>query len=313
MPKIDSSFFPSKSLSHSSLKENNIDKLEQQFEHEQMESCLIYQDNVLVYTFEKKLKLATQLHKVNSVTKSFLSSLIGIALEKGYLTSLEQPLSDFFSPRESQSSEVNQITLRHLLTMTSGFDPRKWTNVATSENWTETILNEPLKHSPGEKMVYNNSDSHLLSAILQVATRKSTQDFANEYLFQPLGIDDYQWKKSSDHVSIGGYGLYMTPIDAMKYAVLYLQKGIWNDRQILPADWIEEATRPHVSTDKWKQAYGFHWWVSDEKPAFYYAAGRGGKFLFISPEQQLAVVFTANLSNKESLLPYQWFVRYILD
>ncbi|WP_416150529.1 serine hydrolase domain-containing protein [Salipaludibacillus sp. HK11] len=298
------------------LSQKNIDKLEAHYHDYDVETCMIYKKDCLIYTFEKNTNQMNDLHKVNSVTKSILSSLIGIAIDKGGISSIDQPVTDFFEIKNGWKNGVDEITIRHLLTMTSGIDARKWKQVINTKDWATAILSDQLQTNPGNKMIYSNSDSHLLSAILHKATKMNPKDFANEYLFKPLNIRNFKWETAPNNLPVGGYGLFLSPLDIMKYAVLILQNGTWEGQKLISKSWIEEATKSHVSTEKPNQSYAYHWWISAPNSTnhsrFFYAAGRGGKFIFIQPEQQLAVTFTADLSDKDSLLPYQWFFRYIL-
>lgn len=317
MQKEPSSPFQHSTLEEAKLSQEKIDKLAKHFNDYDIETCMIYKSNALVYTYEKTDNLSKEPHKINSVTKSVLSSLIGIALQEEYLSSIDEPITKFLASTEDYETQVDHLTIRHLLTMTSGLDPAKWNQAIESTHVIDDILTESFQTEPGEKMVYNNSDSHILSAILEKTSGMNAAKFAEKYLFNSLEISDYKWEKDENDLSIGGYGLYLTPVDLMKYAVLILQEGEWQGEQLISKSWIQEATEAHVSTDRSNQSYGYHWWVSeplnDLQPRFYYAAGRGGKFIFVEPNQQLAVTVTARLSSKDSLLPYQWFVRYILD
>lgn len=315
---IDSSFpFQRSTIEKVNLSQNKIEKLKNHFSDYDIETCMIFKSNALVYQYEQAENLINIPHKVNSVTKSVLSSLIGIALEKDYLSSIDQPVTNYLSSTEYKSSHLKDLTIKHLLTMTSGLDSTKWKHAIESRNPVNGILTDSFYSAPGEKMVYNNSDSHLLNAVLENVTGMNPSVFLEKYLFQPLQISNYTWKKDSSDLPIGGYGLYLTPVDLLKYAVLILQKGQWQGKQLISKDWLKEATSPHVPTEKSNQSFGYHWWVShsvnDLQPSFYYAAGRGGKFIFVSPNQELAVTFTANLPSHDSLLPFQWFVRYILN
>ncbi|SES24714.1 CubicO group peptidase, beta-lactamase class C family [Salipaludibacillus aurantiacus] len=303
------------STEEAGIQKEKLMEMEKQFAGKEIETCLIYKDNGLAYTYEQHKGLLTTPHKINSVTKSVLSILIGKALEENYLSSLDLSIGDILSSNGETDETVLQMSVEQLLTMTSGFDLKSWKEISQSPDWIHAIMSKPPASSPGKKMTYNNSDSHLLSAVVQKVTGMKTKEFAARYLFEPLQIQDYEWEDDPDGVSLGGYGLYLTPVDLLKYAVMILQNGKWEGKEVIGADWINQALKKHTKTDKFKQYYGYHWWVSEgsngKHPALYYAAGRGGKFIFIVPEQNLAAVFTADLTVKESLLPYQWFVRYI--
>ncbi|WP_280770955.1 serine hydrolase domain-containing protein [Salipaludibacillus daqingensis] len=310
MSKHHSSFFSHATIKESNLSKSKIESLEKQFDDYKIETVMIYQSSALAYTYERTENLILEPHQMNSVTKSVLSTLIGIAIDKEQIDSLDHSIATYFPYYKGN------ITIRQLLTMTSGVDPTIWKQAIESPDSVEKILTSALPKDPRNQMVYNNADSHLLSAILEKATEMNPLTFAEKYLFRPLKMNNYSWDKDSFELPIGGYGLFLTAEDLMKYAVMMLQNGQWEGEQVVSESWTREASKQHVSTEKWKQSYGYHWWVSESvnhQPEFYYAAGRGGKFIFICPEQQLAVTVTANLSTKDSLLPYQWFVKYIIN
>ncbi|RKL69331.1 hypothetical protein CR203_04705 [Salipaludibacillus neizhouensis] len=289
----------------------NLEKECKQFE---METCIIYRNNAISYTYEQKQGLLTEKHRLNSVTKSIVSSLVGIALEENKGFSIDKKLISYYDQIDNES--MSQVTIGNLLTMNSGFKPEDWKQVTESQNWIDTTFSLSLEDKPGEQMNYNNIDSHILSDLIQKVTGHSSTEFLKEKLLKPMDIHDYVWEADPNDIPIGGYGIYLTPIDLLKYGVLIMQKGVWNNQQLIPASWVEEAVCGKVKTDKWKQQYGYHWWVSEEvnerQPSFFYAVGRAGKFIFIYPQKHLVVVFTGALSSKDSLLPYQWFVKYIL-
>lgn len=309
--------FTSSSIETEGLSNEVISKLENECKQFDMETCIIYRNNAIVYTYEQTKESLKEKHRLNSVTKSIVSSLVGIALHENKLPPIDKTLPSLNSYSHIQNEAVSQVTIKHLLTMTSGFQPKDWKRVTQSQRWIETILSLTLENVPGAQMNYNNIDSHLLSDIIQQVTGSSSADFLHERLLKPLDINDFTWEEDPTGISIGGYGIYLSPLDLLKYGVLILQEGVWNEQQLIPASWIKEATSAQVETDKWKQQYGYQWWISekvdDRQPSFFYAAGRGGKFLFIYPEKNLVVVFTGSLSSKDSLLPYQWFVKYILN
>lgn len=317
MSEIDLHPFTGSTLENEGIHTEKIIELEKQFSKFNVETFTIWRNGVIAHTFEQKTGLLREKHRLNSVTKSFLSSLIGIAIYEGKISSINQPVSDFFQQTKGVSTELQRINLKQLLTMTSGFQPRDWNRITESSHWMNTILSLSLQHSPGKMMTYNNIDSHLLSAIIHQATGSSASEYLQENILIPLDIHKISWEKDPGDIAIGGYGIHLSPLDLLKYGILILQNGVWNNQQIIPSSWVGEATSEKVNTDKWKQHYGYHWWISEKiakkQPSFFYAAGRGGKFLFIYPEKNLIAVFSGSLSSKDSLLPYQWFVKYVLS
>lgn len=208
---------------------NQLNKLDKKFTKDKINSCLVYYKNSIVYEYYRNNKMKEKLHKINSVTKSVISILIGIAIDKGFLKGVTQPISDFFP---DMKEEKKGITIEHLLTMSPGLD---WPEFSTwggrampmmnSKDWVKFILERKMIEKPGENMYYNSGASHLLSAILQMATGQKVTEFAEKYLFHPLGIKEYDWYSDSKGIVIGGFGLSLKSEDMLKIGKLMLQDG----------------------------------------------------------------------------------------
>ncbi|MWV44342.1 serine hydrolase [Paenibacillus sp. HJL G12] len=278
-----------------------------------MESCVIYKENSVVFEYYKNWKIKDKQYKVYSITKSIISALYGIAIQQGDIENEDVPISNYFSGIEDTKKG---ITIRHLLMMSSGL---RWSGNAAmipTKNWVKFILEQPVESEPGTQMKYSCGNSHLLSAILQKATQTSTTNIAKKNLFLPLGIQNFNWYHDAQGVSIGGFGLILKVEDMLKFGRLYLQKGEWNSKQLIPAEWIEKSTNLISTTDK--SSYGYHWWIMNhnsvdyETGKTYYAAGRGGQYIFINQEKGLVTVFTSNFTD-DSSSPKQYFQNYILN
>jgi CubicO group peptidase (beta-lactamase class C family) len=240
---------------------------------------------------------------VHSVTKSVTSALIGIALEKGHLDSLDQKLIEFFPEylKDEPDPRKKEISLKDLLTMSAGF---KWNDRGpvmrywyTSLDWAEFTLELPLENNPGDKFNYNSSISHLLSIILTKATKTGTLDFANQNLFGPLGISGF-WHLDPQGYHIGGFGLSLTARDLAKIGFLYLNNGYWNGRSIVPENWVKESTAQQIEAFRsplyGRFGYGFHWWVKQVDGVDSFRAwGRRGQFIVIVPELDLVIAVTS--------------------
>lgn len=238
--------------------------------------------------------------EVASVTKSFTSALFGIALREKYIESIEQKLADFFPEYITPSTDprVARITLRHLLTMTAGFDwseegPWGWPQ---GQNWMRYILNTPIAYEPGSRFGYNTPSIHLLSGVLTKQTGMSTMSFAERYLFKPLGIQPAKWLTDPQGFYNGGTGLWLTARAMAKFGYLYLNDGYWDGRQVIPADWVKASTQKQSEGGfPEHRSYGLLWWTTVDRghPA-YYAAGYGGQLIYVIPDLDVVVVITSD-------------------
>jgi len=232
-------------------------------------------------------------HNVKSASKSIISALVGIAMEKKYLNSLHQKVTEFF-PEYVHESSKQSISLYNLLTMTAGLNWMEDSGPSPYdlENW----IKIPMRDKPGEKFEYNTMLPHMMSAILTKVSGESTKNFADKYLFNPLGIKSYQWTKSSDGYYHGGSDIFLTPRDMAKFGYLFLNKGRWKQQQIVSEKWVKESTSQKVKIpDNINYAkdldYGYWWWIQEKG---YMAWGAGGQYIIVRPDLDLVVVITAN-------------------
>ena len=249
-------------------------------------SLLIARNGSLVFEYYRLPHQRTQAYSIQSATKSFTGALVGIALRQGYLDSLDHRVIDFFpeccAPEEA-SSQLESLTIRHLLTMTAGFANPV---AAGPSPPVEEKLHEGFASDPGTTFAYDNGVALLLSAIITRATGRSTLEFAQENLFGPLGYDNVWWAESRDGYIQGDAGLMMTSREMMKFGLLYLDNGVWNGRQLVPAEWVWESTRAHSPGGfPEERAYGYQWWIdTDSEYGAYFAAGFGGQYIYVVPE-----------------------------
>lgn len=254
--------------------------------------------------------LRTELY---SCTKSVTGALVGIALEQGYIESLDQPVLDFFPDREIDywDDRKLEMTIEDLLTMRTGWDwyefgidPEEpeavFQRFLRSSDWVQFLLDRPQNHQPGTRYEYSTGASHLLAAIIQQATGKTALAYARENLFEPMGITDVDWFVDPQGVNSGGYGLTMRPPDMAKFGYLYLRNGEWDGRQIVPAEWVAASTFEHQHLENYypshKTGYGYQWWIF---PGFnhyesdsYAAVGYKGQYIFVVPDRDMVVVFS---------------------
>jgi CubicO group peptidase (beta-lactamase class C family) len=242
---------------------------------------------------------ADQLHDGASMTKSVTSTLIGIAIGQHKLTGVSQPILSLFPQRTiaNRSERKEHVTIEQLLTMTSNLDCRAQHEITLSEmmqskDWVKFMLDLPIADDPGNKFVYCSGGMHLLSGIISQTTGVNALDFARRELFHPLGIDDVVWPADPNGISHGWGDLHLRPRDWAKLGYLWLNHGRWEDRQLVPGDWMGAATQVH-SRASWGDQYGYGFWVHpDRKPPEFEALGRGGQRVSVLPEKNLVVVFT---------------------
>ena len=271
------------------------------------------------------------LHGIYSCTKSFSSALIGIAIDKGFIRGVDQPVLSFFPDRTIANVDPRKqaITLENLLTMSSGLDWSEWstsysdpTNIGRqmllSSDPIQFMLDRPMQTDPGKLFNYNTGGSNLLSAIVEQTTGISTLEFARTNLFEPLGFSKVFWARAQNGMYRGGDGLMLTPGDMAKFGYLYLNRGVWDGRQIISAEWVDTSTSDHISTERQAYAgdqYGYQWWLGwMQSPGFHAASGYGGQYIFVIPEKNLVVVFTGELSvpNYDEFVPKALAETYIL-
>ena len=241
---------------------------------------------------------------IKSASKSVISLLVGIALEEGYLKSLDQTLSEFFPEyfaAHPDSVKAN-ITLRNLLTMRSGLQTTSFWNYGrwvVSDNWVKFVLSQPMEDQAGGPMIYSTGTTHLLSAILTRQTGMSTRAFAEKVLFDPLGIRLGGWDRDPQGIYFGGNNMAMSPMEMHKIGRMMLQNGRYGGKQIVPKAWVREATATYTTSPYNGYDYGYLWW---SKPAAEYdlnfAWGYGGQFIFFVRKLDLCVVITSGIYNE---------------
>ena len=248
---------------------------------------------------------------VQGVAKGILSALVGIAIDKGYIEGVHQPVLEFFPERtiENLSRDKQAITLEHLLTNSTGlacrdsyrYDHQGLISMMSSSDWVQYILDLPMAEEPGTRFEYCNGASLVLSAIIQETIGMSAFEFAQEHLFHPLGISDVDWPSNGQGITIGWGDLRIRPHDLAKIGHLYLSEGLWDGEQVVSSEWVEVSTRKHIFAGTVQNGYGYLWWVS--RSGIPMVTGATGKQLFLVPEKELVVVFTADLPDAQFTVP----------
>ena len=277
-------------------------------------------------------------HAQYSTTKSLMALLIGVAIQEGYLSNISQTLYEFFADiwnlGFTDSAQKKNITIEQLLTMNAGFAgmfdfayPGGSTAFTDSVEWALDDL--PLVFTPGESggFTYSNDGPNLLSGIISKVTGQSSADFAQEYLFDPMGITEGEWNWWGDSkgVSYGGYGFECTPQVQAKLGILCLNNGTWNGTQLIPSEWVREATTYKVD-GRWVYNpptkyfnYGYLFYTNDvfhtngDLHIGYHASGAGGQVIFVVPEYNLIAAFTGSLSGAYDYTYRDLIEDYILQ
>jgi CubicO group peptidase (beta-lactamase class C family) len=259
----------------------------------------------------------TDLHTMQSVSKSVTSTLIGIAILRGEIPGIHAKVMPYFSQFKTKPDpRRDKMTLADVLTMTTGiaWDESSVTytdlknncaQMEAREDWIQYVLDQPMAADPGQVFVYNSGATELLSYILEKSTGKHADDYAKEHLFAPLGVDFY-WKRTPKGLADTEGGLYLRPRDLAKLGYLFINDGVWDGKRLLPEGWVRDATAWKIETDRKGLGYGYKWWVVSQKgPNSYdaYAAlGYGGQYLIVVPELDLIAVFTNwNIYDKAGL------------
>lgn len=254
----------------------------------------------------------TDVHQLWSLSKSFTSTAIGFAIAEKRL-SLNDKVADFF-PEElpaQRSKELNAMRIKDLLTMSTGHEKDAFEEMFVEPNgkMLHSFFNQTIQHKPGSLFIYNTGATYTLSAILQKVTGQHLVDYLTPRLFEPLGIRQHPWERSKEGIDYGGFGLYLTTEDIAKFGQLYLNKGQWNGKQIVPAAWVEQATSKQVSNGSdpdsfWDQGYGFQFW---RNVAYGYRAdGAFGQFCIVLPEFDLVLAMNSGSGDMPGILSTVW-------
>ncbi len=247
-------------------------------------------------------------HVLYSLSKSFTSTAVGLAVADGEM-SVDDPVLKYFpddAPAEA-SDKLKAMRVRDLLTMSTGHqtEPKFTPEVP----WVQSFLAHPVEHKPGAHFLYNSPGTYMCSAIVQKVTGQTVLDYLRPRIFEPLGIEGAEWSTSPQGIAAGGWGLFLKTEDIAKFGQLYLQKGRWNGKQLLPSAWIEQATSKQVSNGSdpsrdWDQGYGFQFWRC--RHGAYRGDGAFGQFCLVLPEQDAVVVITADTKDMQGELNVVW-------
>ncbi len=251
---------------------------------------------------------ADKQHVLWSLSKSFTSTAVGFAVAEGKL-SIDDLVISFFPEDlpEKPSNNLKMMRVRDLLSMSAGHQVE--VKLTEETPWVKAFLAHEVPHKPGTHFQYNTPATFMLSAIVQKVTGQTVLEYLKPRLFDPLGIKDPRWDANPQGISIGGYGLFIRTEDIAKFGQLYLQKGKWNGKQLLPESWVTLATSRQVSNGSdpqrdWDQGYGFQFWRCRHNA--FRGDGRDGQFCVVIPEQDTVVAMTANTKDLQGQLNIVW-------
>ncbi len=257
-------------------------------------------------------------HILNSLSKSFTSTAVGFAVAEGKLK-VTDPVISFFpeSLPPVISANLAAMQVRHLLSMATGHADDTMQTLLPDKsikNWAQAILLFPVEYEPGTFFLYNTGASYLLSAIVQKVTGQNLLEYLKPRLFEPLGIKNPNWETNAEGIAIGGFGLGITTADIARFGQLYLQQGVWEGKQILPQEWVYQATTSQVASGyprnstglgmDWKQGYGYQFWLC--RYGAYRGDGAFGQFCLVMPHQQAVLAITAALVDMQPVLDLVW-------
>lgn len=272
-------------------------------------------------------------HDTRSLSKSFASAITGIAIDDQILGGEHLPIRNFLEdqyPEIAWEDGKAEITIHHLLTMSSGLDAidfglnrNSFANEGafqSQEDWTAHILSAPMVYRPGGSANYGSGNPHLLSPVLSSAIGERLEFYMHKELFQPLSIKNYRIQTNNEDQPYFGGGWYLTPRDLQKFGQLYLNKGSWNGKEILSQQWVDKSFDKHdvLENTRDKNEYGYLFWhktydVKGKKIESIEARGSGGQYLFIIPEYEVVAVITSgNYRNGKGFQPEKIMERYIL-
>ena len=286
-----------------------------------IQSLLIVKNSALVHEEYFNGYSRNHLQDIFSITKSISSSLIGIAVDKGFINSVNDPVISYLPQylNDVTDDKMNEVTLKHILTLSSGMDwderSYEYTDQRNTENqmvqhydWMQFVISRPIIYTPGTVWEYNTGSVHLLSAVLKNAAGLYADEFAEEYLFGPLGITGYEWNEDNMGYQCTGAtlgGLKLKPRDLAKFGLLFLKNGNWNSNQVISETWVEESTTQHIVIPENTNNMGYLWWVGEvsinsEKLVYIASYGYGEQTMYLFPEFDMIIIITCSALKKEA-------------
>ena len=286
-------------------------------------SVMIVRNGNVIYSHWQSAGAENVPHVLHSVSKTFTATAVGLAIADGKMA-LTDKVVDYFPDKlpAQVSSNLKAMTVRDLLTMSCGHDVEPSFRGA-QQDWVTAFLAHPVIHEPGKFYLYNSLGTYMLSAIVQKVTGEKVVDYLTPRLFNPLHISKPRWEESPQGINCGGWGLYLKTEDLAKMGQLLLQKGEWNGKQLIPAEWVAEMSKKQVEsinpgtrieeaeakgmtkeTSDWMQGYGYQMWRC--RPGCFRADGARGQYIIVVPDKNAVIAITSNVEDLQGELNLVW-------
>ena len=287
-------------------------------------SVMIVRDGNVIYSHWQSEGVDSVPHVLHSVSKTFTATAVGLAIADRKMA-LTDKVVDYFPDKlpAEVSDNLKAMTVRDLLTMSCGHDVEPSFRGDPNQDWVTTFLAHPVEHEPGTFYLYNSLGTYVLSAIVQQVTGEKVVDYLTPRLFKPLHIDKPRWEESPQGINCGGWGLYLKTEDLAKMGQLLLQKGEWNGKQLIPAEWVAEMSKKQVEsinpgtrieqaaergmtkeTSDWMQGYGYQMWRC--RPGCFRADGARGQYIIVVPDKNAVIAITSNVEDLQGELNLVW-------
>ena len=273
--------------------------IEEVFQTGPIKSFMLQRNGKLLMESHRMGMRADRTTNVKSVAKSIISLLVGIAIDQGHLAGVRQPIGEYFPDyfKRRPDPDKESITIQDLLTMRAGLastSRRHYGRWVVSDNWVEFALDRPLLEQPGGEMIYSTGSSHLLSVILTRATGMSTREFADRYLFGPLGIRLGGWDRDPQGYYFGGNNMALSPAALLRIGTMVMNMGVYDRTQIVPRAWIDESMRIYTRSHFNPYDYGYGWWQRElNGHSVQFAWGNGGQYILMIPALKTVVAIAS--------------------
>lgn len=289
-----------------------------------LHSLMVVKDGKVIYERYAAGHGPDEKHVMHSVSKSFLSMAVGFAVQEGLMSTDDKVLpyfkEDELPAPEERDSRLDDLTVHHLLCMSSGFSSGN-INRGTDNNWAHDIFRIPIAWQPGTRFNYNSMNSYLCSVIVSRVTGQKVNDYLEERLFTPLGITSHRWEESPQGYNAGGWGMYITTESLARISLFVLQRGVWNGKRLLEESWFDKACSPQImqyagnglseeeaavryAGDQWNTGYGYQFWICANGGCR--LDGANGQFGIVMPDKNTVVVTTAYTRNNKVLFYSIW-------